>query len=500
MFAVWTWATRRGRTSHLRTAVAAVAALSFALAVYGSTHGAGFLAGFYSPVTRAWEFAAGALLALTPRIRWTRQGALVATGAGLGLLFFGLGEINGASPFPGWLTLIPVVASLLLISAGATDRAAIGALLRSRTMVRIGDWSYSIYLWHWPFIVFATLLWPHASLAAPIAALVSIVPALLSYQFLEQPIRSREFVPRALAVLVGITVLMPISIAGATEYAADHVWKPRVAAAPASAKAMHAGYAKGCHYEPGDGDRDPKPCVWNAQQGGLPVYLLGDSNAAQFVEGLIDATAATERPLIASTSSGCPLLDVEMEGPDFPGYGKACLARNLRLLQWMKTQRAGTVVLAASNDYWLDAGWTIAGAASDSRAARIAQMQASLQRVVKALQASGNRVVLVQTIPPWRDQYVWDPAKCTLAAALDGCIRHMPASYAIDATRDVQDAVAAVAETTGSRVIDVTSRVCPDGTCDTARGDLPVYRDASHITVAMSHRLAAMWQNELAAD
>lgn len=493
MFLAWSWAQRRGRPTHVRALVALVGIASLALAVYGSRGVSGhFVTGFYSPFTRAWEFAAGALLALSPQIRWTRGGGRLVMFLGVGLLLLSVAEIDGTTPFPGLWTLLPVSASVLLISGGSGG--VVGRLLGSRAMVAIGDWSYSIYLWHWPFIVLADVLFHDRAWVAPVAALASLVPALLSYRFLERPIREREFGPRALAILVVLTMSIPLSLGFGLRALAEHVWKPRAQAAhPAAANAMHAGYVRGCHYEPGDGAKDPVPCMWNSEQSGTPVYLLGDSNAAQFEEAIIDATRLLHRPFTASTTSGCPLLDIEMEGPDFPAYGKACLARNLRLIAWMRSMTPGTVVIAASDDYWIDAGWSVTtpdGVTTSDRTEKIKAMHASLLHVVRTLQRSGHRVILVQTIPHWVDEYAWEPARCTLSSALEGCIQRMPVSYGTARTAAVHRAVSEVADATGSATLEVTQQVCPDGTCVTAMRGLPVYRDATHITVAMSHRLA----------
>jgi len=516
MFLAWTWARRRGTTVHVTAAVALVGTGSFALAVYGSQSlsTGQFATGFYSPFTRAWEFAAGALLALAPAPRWTREGASVLSVIGAGMLLFSLWEIEATTPFPGPWTLLPVIASLFLISAaGATDapitRATgslrvnmIGTLLASRPMVRLGDWSYSIYLWHWPFIVLAVVAWPTLPGVRLLAACASVLPALLSYRFLEQPIRTRDLRPRALVVLVALTLTLPLAAGFGVQWLADNVWKPKVqqTVQPASARAMHAGYVQGCHYEPGDGPRDPKPCVWHPEQSRPPVYLLGDSNAAQFIEALIDATEGSARPLIVTTTSGCPVLDIRMDGPAFPGYGPSCLARNQRLLAWMAEQTPGTVVLGASNDYWYETGWSLTlpdGSTISDHDRMLNAVRASLTRVVKALEAAGHRVLLVQTIPHWNGIHAWDPLACSLSSSLSGCVQRMPADYDLDRTAAARKLVRSVAEATDASVLDVTAQVCPRGECVTATKSMPIYRDSTHLTVAMSHALAPQFEAAL---
>ena len=495
MFVAWLWAQRRGRPTHLKAAVAVVGVLSFAAAVRGSSvANVDFVLGFYSPFTRAWEFAAGALLALLPQPRWSRQGAIVTQSAGAGLLLFALGEIDGSTPFPGFKTLLPVFATVLLLSSGGRRGTAIGALLASRPMVMLGDWSYSIYLWHWPIIVLATALFPAVAHVGVLAAIASLIPALMSYRFVEQPIRARDYTRTDFPRLVMATVLVPVLAAVGVLHFADTVWKPRAQhAISADRDLVHIGYLQGCHYEPGDGGVDPKPCDWHSAASGEPVYLLGDSNAAQFEEALLGATKEPLRRLIATTTSGCPLLDVRMDGPDFPGYGATCLARNERLISWMRQQPAGVVVIGASNDYWYEPGWSVTdpnGQTVSSREAMLEVVRKGMIRVTRALESAGHRVILVQTIPHWVAPYAWDPRACSLASSLDGCVQRMPVSFDAERTAASHEMVVEVAHATGATVLDVTAQLCPNGECVTATKRLPIYRDSTHITVAMSRRLA----------
>ena len=94
--------------------------------------------------------------------------------------------ISETTVFPGPWTLLPVAGTVLLLLAG-THRNAVSQVLGTNPMVKVGDWSYSIYLWHWPFIVFAIYLWPFNSYSAVVAALISLAPALASYRWSNNP-------------------------------------------------------------------------------------------------------------------------------------------------------------------------------------------------------------------------------------------------------------------------------------------------------------------------
>ncbi len=129
----WLLTRRARRTSHIGPVivVTTVGVVSFALAMLGASGYVppveGWLIGFYSPFTRAWEFAVGALLALAgERARITSRAEAEAVGAlGVAMLAASLLLINGATTFPGPATLLPVVGTLLLLLAGTQPDGAI---------------------------------------------------------------------------------------------------------------------------------------------------------------------------------------------------------------------------------------------------------------------------------------------------------------------------------------------------------------------------------------
>ncbi len=245
----WVLARRRGLRISPAVFVAVVAVASFGLAVYGSTGvdtpGSGMLVGFYSPFTRAWEFAVGALLALAVA-RWRAvisrvPHLLTASGlAGAVLLVLSCWLITETTPFPGVWTLLPVVAALLLLLSGTHPGSPTTRILSMRPMVKVGDWSYSLYLWHWPLIVFAIVLWPDNRLAPVLAALVSCVPALMSFRWLEQPVRRLGALgARRTTMLIAMVLIPPIALAGIVSATAKYYWTPRIIAD--SLTAVHPG-------------------------------------------------------------------------------------------------------------------------------------------------------------------------------------------------------------------------------------------------------------------
>ena len=174
------------------------------------------LGGFYNPLTRAWEFGVGSLVALAAvRIRRTPFAA-IASLAGIELLLLSMLVLSDATPFPSAWTLLPVAGTALLLLGGTSAANPVTRVLSTKPFVRVGDWSYSIYLWHWPLIVLAVALWPSTPHVRLYAALVSLVPALISFHFVEQPLRTMKIRPvRRLALLAAALLAFPLVVGSA---------------------------------------------------------------------------------------------------------------------------------------------------------------------------------------------------------------------------------------------------------------------------------------------
>jgi peptidoglycan/LPS O-acetylase OafA/YrhL len=234
LFLGWLLSRRGRRIRWAPVLVGTVAAISLWQAMVGPwalgsllAPWANYLVKYYGPVARVWEFAVGALLSLVTTSRFLGSARRARLLAWLGVTLLAV----SASPapwlidpaMPGPATLLPVAGTLMVIAAGTHHTTWVNRALAFPAMVKIGDWSYSIYLWHWPLIVFALILWPHASFARILAVLLSLLPALGSYRWVEQPIRRLPpLATRRTFALVGAVVSPVILLAAAVDFASDH--------------------------------------------------------------------------------------------------------------------------------------------------------------------------------------------------------------------------------------------------------------------------------------
>jgi peptidoglycan/LPS O-acetylase OafA/YrhL len=200
---------RGPRAPYLRTMfVILLSSLTLASFVYAIfAHQDNQAGAYYNSFARAWELLLGALVgALVRYIRWPMWLRTVVAGVALAAVLSCGALIDGVHEFPGPWALVPVGATMLMILAGANLQGSPpddlrGAqmplpnrLLAAGPLVALGAMAYSLYLWHWPLLIF----WlsytghPHVNLVEGSALLlVSGLLAYLTTRLVEDPLRYR---------------------------------------------------------------------------------------------------------------------------------------------------------------------------------------------------------------------------------------------------------------------------------------------------------------------
>ncbi|CAB4801041.1 MAG: acyltransferase family protein [Actinobacteria bacterium] len=149
---------------------------------------------FYWLPARAWEFLAGALLAVAPIALTRRAPFLRAVLGWAGLAVLALGWFTFGDPegsFPGYRALLPVLATSAVILGGAAAPDGPVVLLGLRPFQWLGKRSYAIYLWHFPLLVLADAKWGPLPAATRAALLVgAVLLAALTFVLVEHPVRS----------------------------------------------------------------------------------------------------------------------------------------------------------------------------------------------------------------------------------------------------------------------------------------------------------------------
>jgi len=459
---------------------AAAAALSFAAAVAVSTRNTTFV--FYLTPFRAWELGLGALLSI--RVIPAPASALARHACGITGLLVLLGAILFGSPTTPLLvmTSLAAIGAALVIASSEREASMVGRLLSLRPLVLVGLISYSLYLWHWPLIVFqrtdGVLLADAAGLTGKLAlVVVALCIAWLSWRFIELPFRSKAR-PSSRAAVFGTAAAAMASMVALCalvllEGGAPFRFPQRVATVAAflgydPSAAFRAGQ---CYLATNRQRLDVETCL--ALDPKRPNYLLvGDSHAAHLWLGL--SSAMPEINLMQATASACrPAVEATALLET-----RACP----RLMQFvfndvLVNTRVDKVLLAAA---WQD------------------EDLPGLSVTLDALKQRGIDVMVLGPIVEY------EMALPRLLA--DGIMRGDPAFAGHRRTPGIRQRDRAMARRVaagGASYVSVYDLVCRDGGCDEfVDGDVPLQFDAGHLTangsLEVGRRLKAAFVNTLA--
>ena len=218
IFPLFLMAVRRWFPNRLMIAIWSITVLTFALACLW-VHRDPTVAFYFAPL-RAWELLIGTVISqhYVPAICGKVARNLAAM-VGLLLILVAAMLYNATTHFPGLAALPPCVGAALLIAAGETGNSLVGRLLSWRPIVFIGLISYSVYLWHWPIIIFLEARYIPVDYESPkqlkLAVLVaSLIVGSLSWLFVERPFRMGRVRPgrRALFLVTGAAVALTAAV------------------------------------------------------------------------------------------------------------------------------------------------------------------------------------------------------------------------------------------------------------------------------------------------
>ena len=456
--------------------------------------------------TRAWEFAAGGLLAIVaPDVlrAGTRARTLLAW-SGWGMIALAVVTFTGATPFPGFTALLPVVGTLLVIAAGSPEGRWSPTPLAEFGPVRLlGDVSYSLYLWHWPLIV----LVPYAlgrDLDARVKLLILVVAvtlAWLSKVLIEDPSRTAKALtlrrPRwtfaAMAAGMVIALIVPtvglvqaraaeedsdrqtqallggdVPCFGAAAFADESICANpdlRDTLVPSTAAVFDDTDGAFDCYRP-EGSPDATPCHFGSDDANAPrVALVGDSHAAMLVPGLSEQVADEGWSLDVFVGWGGAWTD-----PSTFGAGP----------QRTYMQAVDTALRSGDYDVVLATARRDPTQTEQESSTRVAAMETAWRET----QDSGTRVVVLRDNPT-----ITQEALDCVTQAADGADTSTCSVSSADAFAGTDDLVVA-ADDTGADVVDLASFFCRDDTCPIVIGNVIVYRDQHHITATFSKTLA----------
>ena len=283
---------------------------SLALSAYATT--ADPRANFFSLPTRAWELVIGMLLALRPPPPMPGKAAREALAVlGVALIAAPVLLYSERTPFPGLAALPPCLGTAILIYLGTSAQPpGVSKLLAWPPLVAIGLISYSLYLVHWPLVVFARLLLMRSLTSVEIAMVLVATFAIAAslYVFVERPLR-RTPAPRIVVFVLAFAAIATAALAGQHGYGVNLRLYEAATQTPYRTeplKTIQRAWREGPCLLVGDPDIRvwrQDACVRTSGAGGA-ILLWGDSFAAHYAPGV--ESVSIRGAVIQYTAQGCP--------------------------------------------------------------------------------------------------------------------------------------------------------------------------------------------------
>ena len=436
---------------------------------------------FYSALSRTGELMVGSLLAVRavqhPAWTWP-AGVREALGvAGVAAIVSACLLLTPDARFPGLTALWPCLGAAALIEAGRGEGSWASRWLAAPSLRWIGALSFSLYLWHWPLLVFARhLLLGHPdALQAGVAVAAALALAWASLRWVETPVRRAACSERRLLLAGGAAIVASLLLAAGLSWAARRVaQQPTPANALLASAADHSPGRERCHVRERLQIAYADRCVFGAADAPHQLAVWGDSHGVEIAQALGEQGAAG-RSVAALTAAACPpALDFALPGRFY------CRPHNEAMLAGLVADaRVDRVLVVSRTSSYL------------REPARAAAFERGLLRAVGALTAAGKTVWLLDPIPG----YDYPVPAATAQRWRRG---QDPAGYGLRADdyrlaeHDALALLARVASQTGAQRIGVEGALCGQGRCAVVGPDgHGLYMDDNHLGMAGARLLTA---------
>lgn len=465
---------------------------------------------YFDTGARLWEFALGTLLAVTPaaaklptRVRivlgWVGIIAMVSCGL----------VLRVESSFPGYIALWPLLAAAAIILAGNTgsDRG-VDRFLSLRPLVRLGDISYALYLWHWPVLVLYTI---GADTARPgvisglSVILVSLGLAYLTTRFVEKPFHRSKWHEgrprRSLAVIVAMTAVVGIPLAGAQAAVAWQVHQATLGAAknnpgaavlqpdfvfkgdpsapafphPASIEAETDVLSEGCtgRFEP-DTERLAPFCSQNGvvSNPARTIVVTGNSHARQWAAAFSTIAESRNWQVVLLAMPGCGF------GAPVEGRSPACNQWAIDSLRYIERVAPDAAATVGTN--------TVPSASTET-------LPAGFEEAATQLTSAGIEFIAIRGNP----RFSFNMLECVIRYGEDAERCEPPVEKQLAPSNPLDS----LSSTMGDRfhVIDMTQEICPQGKCPGVIGKVYVYFDHYHLSQTYIRSMTPQFEEKLRA-
>lgn len=421
---------------------------------------------FFGAPARFWEILLGSLTALLANRTFyvKRTCAVSLTSVGIVLIILSSLALSSLSSFPGYLALMPTLGTVLLLAFNQQIKP-VNKFLSYSWLVFFGDISYSLYLWHWPLVVFSRAIWPGTSFAPTVAAALSVIPALLSFKYIEKRFQKPKSEAdlrtlRFTAVMMAVPLVLSFGL-----YRAANTG---LGVPVPDSKWLNFASQNNC----GKGNVNWEvECRFGVVSPNFTGVLVGDSNARSASDGVLEAVKALGGELLISVDSGCPLIPSSRS----PG----CQDLNKNRYEKLQNLKPDFVVLVSNHGAYL----------SDFSESQIIE---GFRHTLNFLATNQIPAIVQGQIPDCFG--IRSLIKVAFKKAYD-CeigLKHQAQRDRLIRTTNVL-----TSHSGKNNFVDPTELICPKRNCRAFRSNGWIYSDANHLSVTGSRLLTPIYKEAI---
>jgi peptidoglycan/LPS O-acetylase OafA/YrhL len=484
-----------------------IGAISFIVSVIGVSYYPS--ATFYLAPTRAWELLLGALTALLSFQNSIFVSPKYMAIIGASSVLFSIFMFDSATLFPGASALLPTAGTALILYAGKREQTVVNNLLGIKPFVFVGLISYSLYLWHWPLLVFARAGSLHLLPSFDIALIVllSFLCGSLSWRFVELPFRKRTALRSRTGVFLTASVVMICFVCEGLWGHLSHGWPARLPSEVQEiAAASRSGYQREaeCFPSPDKPMDVAQACVFGARVNPT-IALWGDSHANVLISMLGGIVEKDGRAIKFFGYRGCPPL----QGVGRIGEYRGCFSRNDEVMSYiLSDERLKIVILASRWSFYLygynkdfgpaEQDWGGGEFITDGSGSLLSEHQreslfsAATKATVDRLVNAGKTVILVYPIP----ETGYDIPVTLGSLALRGQDPDQftrPFEYFRRRQKFVFEVFDGMGDSSRIKRVYPHERLCDASRCIVSVAGRPLYQDSDHLSPAGADYLAPIF-------
>ncbi len=356
---------------------------------------------FYLTHLRIWELLIGGLLAVKviPTIVHPRLGNLLGA-AGLLLTIVPIFLYTKDTSFPGFAAAVPTLGAALIIYSGMEKKTAIRRILGFGPLVFIGQISYSLYLWHWPLIIFAKYyaIVKLTPLQLSAVLLVIFILSVLSWKFVEKPFRQRTILKNRKIFPYAAGVMALALSVGAVIF-----WNQGF---PQRLSTLQADLDPNADVQWEKWGKCEQKMCDIGKASSTPTFMVwGDSHARALLPAIQDSSSRAGATGMVAYTSGCaPLLGIDEQGQE------QCDGFSAKVIGYIRNHPNLDTVILASRWALYETGarykqedgkrvvlTNVQG--NDATDTNATVFTLGLTQTVKMLSGMGRKVVIVTQVP-----------------------------------------------------------------------------------------------------